>query len=313
MSSAAQGAACAVGRALAGRVTSPFHAVGPGFEARRVAGTSFPAGAAGPLLNMDHFRMERPFFRPHPHAGFIAATFLFADSPTAVQNRDSLSGGAVTHLQPGGVYWFAAGAGAVHEQIPAPGGRGAVHGLQCFFDLPRQHKLAPPRLQLLPTDQVPTFTTGAGVRVRVLAGAAGGVAAPLEQLTEVCVLELHMPAGAEFTHTPPAGHTAALLHMVSGQALLPPGVAAAPLGADDSAAFTPCGANEGDAARAVRFSAGAAGAHAVLFTGAPLAQPVVWGGPFCMSSAEELAGRQAAYARGEMGTLDPSPVQWARP
>ena len=50
--------------------------------------------------------------------GFIAATFLMEESECSVTNRDSLTGGVKSYLEPGGVYWCSAGSGVVHEQIP---------------------------------------------------------------------------------------------------------------------------------------------------------------------------------------------------
>jgi hypothetical protein len=43
-----------------------------------------------PFLNLDDFHMSQPTFKPHPHAGFSAVTYMFEDSAGAFINRDSL-------------------------------------------------------------------------------------------------------------------------------------------------------------------------------------------------------------------------------
>ena len=63
-----------------------------------------------PFLGVDHAWISTPTFQPHPHAGFSAVSYLFLDSETGIDNRDSL--GNRNHIQPGGLHWTAAGAGS---------------------------------------------------------------------------------------------------------------------------------------------------------------------------------------------------------
>ena len=46
----------------------------------------------------------------------------------------------------------------------------------------------------------------------------------------------------------------------------------------------------------------------MLFSGAPLAVPVVWRGPFCGDSEATVQGYMRAYNEGKMGQLAPSPA-----
>lgn len=102
------------------------------FSARQYPRQAF-AGLIDPVLNVDWFEMNGPTFPPHPHAGFSAVTYLFADSPNGFVNRDSF--GDVTAIRPGGLHWSRASEGMMHEETPAAGG-GPVHGLQIFINLP---------------------------------------------------------------------------------------------------------------------------------------------------------------------------------
>lgn len=45
-----------------------------------------------PFLGIDHAWMSGPIFPPHPHAGFSAVSYLFLDSETGINNKDSLGG-----------------------------------------------------------------------------------------------------------------------------------------------------------------------------------------------------------------------------
>ncbi|MCW1383696.1 pirin family protein [Novosphingobium sp. KCTC 2891] len=105
---------------------------GAAFSARQYPRQAF-ANLIDPVLNIDWFEMSDPTFPPHPHAGFSAVTYLFADSPNGFVNRDSL--GMVQDIRPGGLHWSRASRGLMHEEAPIPGA-GPVNGLQIFINLP---------------------------------------------------------------------------------------------------------------------------------------------------------------------------------
>lgn len=56
----------------------------------------------------------------------------------------------------------------------------------------------------------------------------------------------------------------------------------------------------------LRLVAGEAGAHVVVAGGTPLREPVVFYGPFCMSSREDIVRVVKAYESGALGRLAPS-------
>jgi redox-sensitive bicupin YhaK (pirin superfamily) len=53
-------------------------------------------------------------------------------------------------------------------------------------------------------------------------------------------------------------------------------------------------------------TAGAQGLHVLVGAGRPIGEPVVFGGPFVMTTQSDLAAAKARYQRGEMGRLAPS-------
>ncbi|KAJ9521903.1 hypothetical protein QJQ45_024768, partial [Haematococcus lacustris] len=134
-----------------------------GFSAFRLNGAQLNVD---PLLNIDWFDMSQPTFRPHPHAGFSAVTYLLPGSPGSFMNRDSRGNkepihpglgfpyvsvlgeldmvvgacmmlrGAAPCSCTGDVHWTTAGGGVVHEEVPVQGqGQGQGQGPYCCVAL----------------------------------------------------------------------------------------------------------------------------------------------------------------------------------
>ncbi|WP_088318155.1 pirin family protein [Kineosporia sp. R_H_3] len=107
------------------------HQVSPGF----VEDTVQHGGPVtlDPFLSITDFRMSRPTFAPHPHAGFSAVTYMFRDSAGSFRNRDSL--GDVSLIGPGDLHWTQAARGMMHEEIPTSPVRSAT-GCSCSSTWP---------------------------------------------------------------------------------------------------------------------------------------------------------------------------------
>lgn len=249
------------------------------------------AELTNPFLGIDHAWMSAPTFPPHPHAGFSAVSYLFLDSQTWIENRDSLGGRQ--KILPGGLHWTAAGRGVVHEENPAEPGQ-TVHMLQIFVNLPQvKQGDAPFALALAPQD-VPVFTLP-GATVRVPLGAFGGLRSPLSPPTEVQLLDISLDAGTELSVPVDPGQTSFVLPIfgrmsVNGEVL------------DSDGAPVPVQLAQ-DGAGSTRLQAVGGPAKAVFFAGQPIDQPVFWQGPFAMASAAALQQAIGAYRRGEFGQL----------
>lgn len=253
---------------------------------------SEPSFSLDPFLNLDDFMMSEPTFPPHPHAGFSAVTYMFEDSEGAFLNRDSL--GDRSRIEPGALHWTQAARGMMHEEVPERGGV-ACHGLQMFVNLRDEHKRAPPAAYHASRAEVPDVRPAEGARVRVLAGAFGGVASPMAKLlTPLTFLEVHLDAGVTVELEAPEGHNAFAMIIRGGGA-----VGGEAVRAHEAVRF----ARDGEH---VRVEGGPAGMQLLFGEGAPLGEPVVFGGPFAMTRAEDLDDARARYARGEMGRLEPS-------
>jgi redox-sensitive bicupin YhaK (pirin superfamily) len=266
--------------------------MGPGFTSFGLR--SIPGYSLDPFLSLDDFQMSNPTFPPHPHAGFSAVTYMFEDSPGAFINRDSL--GDRSRIGPGALHWTQAARGMMHEEIPESPGT-ACHGLQMFVNLRSDHKDAPPRAFHVDAPDVPVVWIGEGARIRVLAGDfAGAPSALTELLTPILLLDVHLIANARAVLPIDADWSCCFLMTLSGSATAGAGSERTEIGAHHATGLADDGGE-------VVVTAGAKGFHFVVAAGRPIAEPVVFGGPFAMTTERDLAAAQIRYQRGEMGRL----------
>lgn len=244
-----------------------------------------------PFLGVDHAWMSGPTFPPHPHAGFSAISYVFLDSETGLDNRDSL--GTRNLIAPGALHWTAAGRGVVHEEVPAESGKTA-HVLQIFVNLPQPRQSDPPFTLSLAAEDVPVVRLP-HAKIRVPLGAYGDTRSPLIPPTAVSLLDIALEEGADVTVPVAAGHAAFVMPIhgtltIDGERF------------DSEEAQLPVfSARPNPFAVTLRAPQGRS--KAVLFAGTPLHQPVYWQGPMAMASPEALASAAASYRRGEFGTL----------
>lgn len=264
--------------------------IGSGFRAYSLRGGEM-AEPIDPFLGVDHAWMSEPTFATHPHAGFSAVSYLFLDSQTGVNNRDSL--GTRNLIAPGGLHWTAAGRGVVHSEVPAEPGK-TVHMLQIFVNLAVDRQGAEPfALSIEPQDVPVVYLPGAKVRVPL--GSYGDIRSPMRPPTEVSLLDIALEDGANLAVPILAGHSAFIMPIfgeieMDGQSF----DASEPRLPVFSAQATP---------REITLTAKQGPAKLVVFSGMPLRQPVHWQGSLAMASAEALTAGIAAYQRGEFGSI----------
>ena len=156
------------------------HDIG-GFEVRR----ALPAKErqmVGPFIFFDQmgpgeFLAGRGLdVRPHPHVGLSTVTYLFDGE---ILHRDSL--GSHQPIVPGDVNWMTAGRGIAHSErtdqvLRARSNR--LFGIQSWVALPKDAEETAPGFVHHPAASLPLVEDG-GVRLRLVAGAGWGLAAPV--------------------------------------------------------------------------------------------------------------------------------------
>lgn len=228
-----------------------------------------------PFLMLDAFGTDNPDdyiagFPDHPHRGFETVTYMLAGR---MRHRDSA--GHEGLLENGGVQWMTAGRGVIHSELPEQQ-EGRMEGFQLWLNLASKDKMQAPWYRDIQSAEIPEFTTAEGVTVRVIAGASHGVAGAVQRkTTEPLYLDLHIPAGASFSHALPADFNA-FLYVYRGE--LAVGEKHVPQ--QRMGIFK----NVGDG---VVLHAEAP-TRALLIAGHPLREPIAQYGPFVMNTQEEI-------------------------
>ena len=273
-----------VERLVAGQATSD----GAGVKLTRVL-TQPLQRRLDPFLMLDAFGSDKADdyiagFPDHPHRGFETITYIIAGR---MLHRDSA--GHEGLLENGGVQWMTAGRGVIHSEIPQQE-EGVMEGFQLWLNLPAKDKLCAPWYRDLASAELSRFRTEAGVDVTVIAGESHGVTgAVTREATAPLYLDLHLPAGAGFSQTLPAGHNA-FVYVYRGE--LKVGETSVP--ARRMAILANDAGSDG-----VLMKAGP-DTRALLIAGRPLGEPIAQYGPFVMNTEQEIYQAVADYRAGRL-------------
>lgn len=231
-----------------------------------------------PFLMLDAFDSTDPKdyvagFPWHPHRGIETVTYLVSGH---IEHGDSL--GNTGDILDGGCQWMTAGSGILHQEMPKASPR--MLGLQLWLNLPGKDKMTPPKYNDIRSGDVPEIKED-GMTVRVISGSFGGKQGFMTgEHVRMTMLDIRMDAGKEFQMVTPQNETL-FAYLMSGSGFF--GVSGQEMQEKRAVLFT-----RGDE---VSFTAGDRGLRLVLFMGAPLHEPIAWGGPIVMNTREEL--RQA--------------------
>jgi hypothetical protein len=260
---------------------------GAGVRLNRIIGT---AGLPDldPFLLLDEFRSDEAAdyvagFPDHPHRGFETVTYMLAGRMRHGDNH-----GNVGLLRPGSVQWMTAGRGIVHSEMPEQED-GLLWGFQLWVNLPATDKMTAPRYQDIEPEAIPEVELADGVRVRVIAGAAGGRRGPIAGVaTDPTYLDVALPRGTRFVHDLPEDYTA-FAYVFEGAVRI--GGEAVRRG--ELAVLGP--------GSTIEIAAdGPEGARFILVAGRPLGEPIAKYGPFVMNTDAELRQAFADYRAGRL-------------
>jgi quercetin 2,3-dioxygenase len=275
---------------------APFHWVGDGFR----VSTYFPSrgeldSRVSPFLLMEYHapydftptpRAQRGV-GPHPHRGFETVTIGWEGY---VAHHDNAGHAGV--IGPGDVQWMTAGSGILHKEyheleFARRGGR--MHGIQLWINLPRLHKMDPPRYQMLTAAQIGQIELrdGAGM-MRVIAGESNGIKGPALTFTPITLLDVRLNRGGRLALSFPERHNAVLL-VIAGRLTANERSA----GALDLVSF----ANAGEDVELVAQE----DAHLLVLGGAPIDEPVVFHGSFVMNTEDEIMRAISDFNGGRFG------------
>ena len=246
-----------------------------------------------PYLMLDAFGSDNPGdyiggFPNHPHRGFETVTYMIAGR---MRHRDSA--GHEGLLSNGGVQWMTAGRGLVHSELPEQED-GRMEGFQLWLNLPAKDKMREPWYRDIQSEEIPEFTTSAGVHVRVIAGESHGVEGAMQrEHTEPLYLDLGFPPGTEFSQPLADGHNA--LVYVFRESLY---IAGSEVPAKRMAILANDAGSDGVVLHAP--ASNHSPARALLIAGKPLHEPIAQYGPFVMNTREEVMQAMHDFQNGKL-------------
>jgi len=244
-----------------------------------------------PYLMLDNFKSDNPDdyiagFPSHPHRGFETVTYMIEGR---MRHKDSAGNEGL--LENGGVQWMTAASGVIHSELPEQED-GAMEGFQLWLNLPAKDKMNAPWYKDFQDADLPKFVTENGTKVTVIAGESNGVeGAVTREVTEPTYLDIHLPAGASFSHNIPASHNSFVFVYRGGASI-----------EDKRIPVKNMAILKNDPnADGVTIQAGNEDTKVILVTGRPLNEPIVQYGPFVMNSQQQIIQAVNDFQQGRFG------------
>jgi len=162
--------------------------------------------------------------------------------------------------------------------------------IQLWVNLPKSHKMSPPRYQAILKEQIPIVKLSPGAYARIIAGELSGVKGPAQTFTPINLFDVRLNAGDRAEFSLPSGQNAGLV-LLRGNVVVN---SSQPLkGEAQLALLSPAGE---------RVSLEAKEETTLLaLSGEPIDEPVESYGPFVMNTREELQQAVDDYRSGKMG------------
>lgn len=234
-----------------------------------------------PFLALAEDWFSSPGFDWHPHRGIETVTLVLDG---VLEHGDNL--GNAGALEPGDVQWMTAGRGIIHRELAFRDEH--AHTLQLWVNLPADLKLVPTRYQDLHVAKRPRLSSP-GTSVDVISGEAG----PALNHWPITGALITLEPGTSISYALPERHRA-FAYVVAGTA----DVAGHTVSAGRIAWSDPApgdlslAAPDGDEVTTV-----------MLYSGEPIREPVVLGGPFVMNRREEITRAFADFHAGHFGDV----------
>jgi redox-sensitive bicupin YhaK (pirin superfamily) len=229
-----------------------------------------------PFLLFDAFDATDPSaymkgFPWHPHRGIETVTYLIRGK---IEHGDSM--GNKDLIREGDCQWMTAGSGIIHQEMPQP----AEHlwGGQLWINLPANQKMTAPRYMPILSKDIPVVKEDNAI-IRILTGYYKETAGATQgEFVKANYFDISIQSDTEWEMATDPSHTL-FVYILEGKGVF---------GHDylhtipkkHIALFT-----EGEAlkvrttSKSLRF---------LLVSGAPLREPIAWGGPIVMNTREEL-------------------------
>lgn len=256
----------------------------PGLKGVDIMAHTYPIE---PFLVFTEFLMDKPVFGPHPHAGISVMTYMLPDSKQSFINRDSQ--GDFSFIEPGGMHIMQAGSGMHHDEFPKVTGI-ETHGFQIWINHADKDRFVNPKSMHASAKEVPEINTE-DYKVRVVHGKFAGISTAYKMVTEVNLLHIYLKPNKSITIDAKA---MAFVYGLNG------------LGESENEVIkAQTLVNYSLEGETVTIHSHNEGLEFMFATGTPHNEQITYGGPFVMTTPQQMAETQRRYANGEMGKLEP--------
>ena len=226
----------------------------------------------------------------HPHRGFETVTIAYKG---AVAHHDSAGNSGI--INSGDVQWMTAGSGILHKEYHEQNWSkkgGDFEMIQLWVNLPKAHKMTPPKYQELTAANMPkVILPEAKGQVNIIAGDFNGTKGAATTFTPVNLFDMKLKAGSEIDFTTPLAHNTTLL-VIDGDIT----VNGEKAGQHDFVLFR-------DNAEGISIRANEDAVILVL-SGEPIDEPIAQYGPFVMNTQQELMEAIDDFNSGKFGKLN---------
>ena len=225
-----------------------------------------------PILMLDSFDSTNPEeytagFPMHPHRGIETISYVYCGRMT---HRDSL--GNEDTIGDGEMQWMTAGSGIMHEEkLPAAE---RLLGVQLWLNLPAKDKMMPPAYHSIKNPDIGEFDFDWG-KLRLLAGEFEGRKGFIGKYLPLDYYDLQINPGKAVTINTESERSV-MLFTLSGDAYI---------GGELVKEKTAVKLSRGDR---VEINSAAEKSLVLFISSKKLDEPVAWGGPIVMNTAEEL-------------------------
>ena len=244
--------------------------------------------ATDPFLALAEDWFSEPGFEWHPHRGIETVTMVLDG---VLEHGDNA--GNAGALLPGDIQWMTAGRGIIHRELAFR--NEYAHTLQLWVNLPARRKMIDTRYQDLRAAGRPSRGSG-GALVDVVSGSIGGVRGPARNEHPIQGGIATVEPGSDIDVEFPASHRA-FLYVLEGTGSI--GGRRVREGQVAWSDPSPGGAGSLSIACTDRDAV----LRVVFFSGQPLREPVVMGGPFVMNSRAEIATAFRDFEAGRFGRV----------
>uniref|UniRef100_A0A7S3LPR6 Pirin N-terminal domain-containing protein n=1 Tax=Aplanochytrium stocchinoi TaxID=215587 RepID=A0A7S3LPR6_9STRA len=275
------------------------HWVGDGFKVYPVFANMAFTKEISPFLMLDYAApkefspsLRRRGVGKHPHRGFETVTIAFQGE---VEHGDSLGHRDV--IKEGDVQWMTAAGGIIHEEFHSTefakqGGRFEM--IQLWVNLPKAHKMDPPRYQPILAKDIPTQLLSSKDKadggVRIIAGNYDGVKGPAKTFSPVNLWDVQINTPEKlFEFDFEAGHNA-MIFVRKGAVVI---------GEDDTKELGPqdMAVLETQGTR-ITIKTTEVDTKLMLLSGEPINEPIAARGPFVMNTHQEIIQANEDYHNG---------------